>query len=156
MSVIPWQQAVRLIFLDRVQVLASYEDRQIHSPTLEMNVPALVVTNEFMKYKKSVRFSRRAVYLRDLYTCAYCDEVFPDRELTLDHVVPQCMGGKTNWTNIVTACTKCNHAKGSKIIQPNRLPFKPEYWHIVGNSLKHQNFHIRHDSWKPYLEAGSY
>ena len=151
LSAIPWQQAIRLSFLDKISVLEHYEDRDIHSPSQTFKMPALAVTREFMKYNQTVKFSRKAVYLRDLYTCGYCDEVFADKDLTLDHVVPQSRGGKTSWTNITTACVKCNHAKGNKQMLPNRMPFKPEYWHIVGNSMKNPSFQIKHPSWKPYL-----
>lgn len=153
LSVVPWQQSVKLAMLDRISILAVYDDWNVHSPSTTIAVPALAITREFLKYKNSVRFSRRAVYLRDLYQCQYCNEVFKDHELTLDHVVPLSRGGKTNWTNIVTACKSCNHRKGNRIMQPTRMPFKPEYWHIVGNSLKNPRFQIRHDSWRPFLEV---
>jgi 5-methylcytosine-specific restriction endonuclease McrA len=154
-SVIPWQQAVKLTVLGRINVLEHYSDWEVHSPSITIKVPALAITREFMKYKQRVCFSRRGVYLRDLYTCGYCDEVFPDSELTLDHVVPISKGGKTNWENIVTACKKCNFKKGDKIIQPNQLPYKPEYWYIVGNSIKNNRFQIRHESWRPFLQPKS-
>jgi hypothetical protein len=78
--------------------------------------------------------------------------VFHDKDLTLDHVVPASKGGKTSWENIVTACQDCNHRKSDKIMQPKRLPFKPEYWHIVGAILKNGHFNIRHPSWERYLD----
>jgi HNH endonuclease len=33
--------------------------------------------------------------------------------LTFDHVVPRSRGGKTVWTNILSACLRCNGQKGS-------------------------------------------
>jgi len=59
-----------------------------------------------------VRFSRENVYLRDGYRCQYCGHAVPAHELTLDHVVPRCEGGETNWTNVVAACGPCNRKKG--------------------------------------------
>ena len=152
LSVISWQQAVKLQTLDRVDVIEEYDDWEVHSPSITMRVPAVIVTREFMKYKKTVRFSRRGVYLRDLYTCQYCEDSFNDKDLTMDHVVPRSKGGKTNWENIVTACKPCNLRKGNKqIMQPIRLPFKPDVWHIVGNSMKNPRFHIKHPSWNQYI-----
>ena len=49
---------------------------------------------------------------RDLNICAYCGNKFQFRLLTNDHVVPRSRGGKHVWTNCVTACKKCNNAKG--------------------------------------------
>lgn len=151
LSTVSWQQAIKLSFLERINVIEHYEDWSVHSQHETFPVPALAVTREYMKYKKSVRFSRRAVYLRDLYTCQYCGEVFPDRDLTFDHVVPVSRGGRTNWENIVTACQTCNTKKSNKIMQPMRLPFKPEYWHIVGAIIKQGHFNIRHPSWHQYI-----
>lgn len=151
LSTISWQHAMKLSFMGRVQVIEEYKDWCVHSQHETFPVPAVVVTKEFQKYKKSVRFSRRAVYLRDLYTCQYCGDAFPDRDLTLDHVVPVCKGGKTTWENIVTACADCNTRKGHKIMHPMRLPYRPEYWHIVGTILERGRFDIRHPSWERYL-----
>jgi hypothetical protein len=36
-------------------------------------------------------------------------------------------------------------------MQPKRLPYKPEYWHIVGEIIKHGHFNIRHPSWNQYI-----
>ncbi len=153
LSAVPWQQAIKLSFMERITVIEYYDDWKVHSQHRAFPVPALAVTREYMKYKKSVRFSRRAVYLRDLYTCQYCNEVFPDRELTLDHVLPISKGGKTNWGNIVTACKTCNQKKGNRVMQPNRLPFKPEYWHIVSEIIKNGYFNVKHPSWNKYINV---
>ncbi|MFY0534895.1 HNH endonuclease [Nannocystis pusilla] len=61
-----------------------------------------------------VRFSRKNVYLRDNHRCQYCGVQYSDHELTLDHVVPRVDGGKTTWTNVVTACGACNRRKGGR------------------------------------------
>ena len=39
------------------------------------------------------------------------------------------------------------------MIQPRRMPFKPEYWHLINNNIEHLNFHIKHESWRPYIDA---
>ena len=56
--------------------------------------------------------------------CAYCG--VKDKELTLDHIHPKTKGGEDLATNIVPACRKCNHEKGSSIW---KIWFKqrPEY-----------------------------
>lgn len=55
--------------------------------------------------------TRERIYHRDGHRCVYCqvsiyDE--PEVELTLDHVVPQVLGGGNEVTNLVTACRSCN------------------------------------------------
>jgi len=48
------------------------------------------------------------VFLRDRFTCQYCGEPYPSHDLTFDHLVPRSRGGRTIWTNVVTACATCN------------------------------------------------
>jgi len=43
--------------------------------------------------------------------CAYCGS---EKNLTLDHIIPQCRGGKDIKTNVVCACKSCNLLKGYK------------------------------------------
>lgn len=152
LSTIKWSDAVKLVHLDRITVLEYYDDWEVHSPSVTMKVPALAVTREYMKYKKSVRFSRKNLFLRDLYRCQYCGETFDNHELTIDHVMPQSKGGKTTWENCVAACSRCNSNKADKHMLPLRLPFKPEMWHLIGNAAPHLPWKIKHESWKPYLE----
>lgn len=61
-----------------------------------------------------IRFSRRAVFQRDRYTCQYCQSVLRPEKLTIDHVLPRSRGGRTSWENCVAACVPCNLAKGSR------------------------------------------
>jgi 5-methylcytosine-specific restriction endonuclease McrA len=150
LSIINWQHAIKLYFLDRVTILESYPDWTIRSEHLEINVPSVCVTKEYFNYKKAVKFSRANLYLRDLYTCQYCDEVFDQKDLTIDHVLPRAAGGKTNFENTVSACKPCNHHKGSKIIKPLRMPYKPDYYSLV-NKWKDRDIHVKCDSWYQYL-----
>jgi len=57
---------------------------------------------------------RKAIYDRDNHTCAYCDNPVLDRNLTLDHVLPEELGGTHCHTNLVVACRSCNQSKGEK------------------------------------------
>ena len=41
LSLWPWQTAIKAIFLDRVDVIASY-DREVHSPNLDMKIPSVI------------------------------------------------------------------------------------------------------------------
>lgn len=56
----------------------------------------------------------RALFRRDHHVCAYCGSEFHESELTRDHVHPRSRGGKDIWTNVVTACRRCNHSKGDQ------------------------------------------
>jgi 5-methylcytosine-specific restriction endonuclease McrA len=150
LSVIGWQHAIKLMFLDRIEVLESYENRVVRSEKLTIYVPAVAMTKEYFNYKKGVKFSRHNLYLRDLYQCQYCADTFNVKDLTIDHVIPKVSGGGTNWENCVTACKSCNSKKGSKLQRPLRLPFKPSYYKLI-QTWKDRHFHVNHPSWYQYL-----
>jgi 5-methylcytosine-specific restriction endonuclease McrA len=59
-------------------------------------------------------FNRRTIYRRDNNTCQYCGIKMTNDELSLDHIVPKCQGGVTNWENIVVACLACNSRKAGR------------------------------------------
>ena len=43
--------------------------------------------------------------------CFYCEECFPARLLTMDHVVPLSKGGLSVKSNLVPCCKSCNSKK---------------------------------------------
>lgn len=59
---------------------------------------------------------RLAIYLRDGLACAYCGVGIETDgvRLTLDHVKPHSTGGNTDAANLVTACGRCNSARGAR------------------------------------------
>lgn len=61
-----------------------------------------------MAVTKRVRFE---VLRRDNYTCRYCHAT--DKKLTIDHVIPQALGGSDNPNNLVACCMDCNSGKTS-------------------------------------------
>jgi 5-methylcytosine-specific restriction protein A len=48
--------------------------------------------------------------------CAYCNQQFAAKELTMDHVVAVARGGKSQKGNVVPACKPCNNKK--KLMTP--------------------------------------
>lgn len=58
---------------------------------------------------------RLAIYLRDGLACAYCGEgIEAGAKLTLDHLTPHSHGGTNEAMNLVTACHRCNSARGNR------------------------------------------
>ena len=151
LSTLTWQESVKLVWLDRINVLEWHEDWQVHSPTLTMTVPSVIMTRDFVRQRTNTSLSRSNVYLRDNYICQYCKQMFSYKELTLDHVLPKSLGGKLTWTNTVTACKKCNNQKGSHThIKPYREPKQPDFYELVsGVSLKQVDYEI----WLKYLNT---
>lgn len=151
LSVIPWEEAIRYMVLEKAVVLEWHEDWIVHSARWETQVPAVIMLKEYMKKKTGVRFSKSNVFLRDGYKCVYCETPVGKREATLDHVLPTSHGGKTTFENCVTACGPCNANKGNnKKIVPKFKPTRPSYFQLV-EKRKKMPFDVAHESWKMYL-----
>jgi len=55
-----------------------------------------------------INCNKANVLKRDGYRCSYCGK---KTNLTVDHVVPQCEGGRLVWNNLVASCQSCNNMK---------------------------------------------
>lgn len=102
-----------------------------------------------------LKFNRDNVYARDLYICQYCEERFPSKLLTLDHVIPLSKGGTHTWENVVAACGPCNNKKGGRTpdqagMPLARLPFRPR--HLPKKSIDDSARDVP-QSWLIYLPA---
>ena len=139
-SVIGWQKAVRLLMLEKVEVIKEYEN-QLRSKYLTLRMPAVVrLLSAFRRPRKRVKFNRTNILARDRWKCQYCGQQFNMKELTYDHVVPRSRGGTTCWENIVTCCIFCNAKKGNKTPQEANLklkkrPTRPDWVPIFSISL---------------------
>ena len=49
---------------------------------------------------------------KEFSSCCYCGEIFPCKQLTIEHKVPICLGGTSDIENIDIACAPCNQARG--------------------------------------------
>ena len=108
-----------------------------------------------MPQSRNPAFTRFNVFLRDKFSCQYCGTRLPAADLTFDHVVPRCRGGRTNWFNVVAACGKCNLRKGSKLpadcgMHPLQEPREPNVWQLQENG-RHFPPNYLHHSWRDYL-----
>jgi 5-methylcytosine-specific restriction enzyme A len=43
--------------------------------------------------------------------CYFCKQIFPPKELTMDHLIPISRGGKSERFNLVPCCKECNTKK---------------------------------------------
>ncbi|MDE0305944.1 MAG: HNH endonuclease [Albidovulum sp.] len=151
LSLWSWQDSIKAAFLDRVDVVSEY-DRVVRSPSRAIRVPSVVVLRNYVKPAKSAAFTRFNLFLRDEFACQYCGE---QGELTFDHVVPRSKGGKTNWSNVVAACARCNHQKGARLISEcgfrlRRLPYEPSQMQLLNQGRKFPPNHL-HRSWVDFL-----
>ena len=151
LSLWSWQDAVKAAFMDRVEIVAEY-DCEVHSPSVSLKIPSVVVLKEYVKARKRVAFTRFNVFLRDEFSCQYCGK---KGELTFDHIVPRSSGGITSWENVVAACALCNMRKGSKSLRrtgmslrkPARAPMAEQ---LRNSGRKFPPNHL-HESWIDFL-----
>lgn len=77
---------------------------------------------DFSKMNTTPRLTNRTLFNRDQNLCAYCGQVFGPSQLTRDHVIPRSRGGQDVWTNVVTACSRCNCKKDSHTPEEAGMP----------------------------------
>lgn len=161
LSICTWQDAIKAIFLDRVDVIENY-DMEVSSPSVSLAVPCVIVLKRFVAPPTYPPFTRRNLLLRDMFTCQYCGEQSYKNgqklgaNLTLDHVYPKSKGGPKSWENIVAACANCNIKKADRTPKEasmplNFKPYQPTMRELWKNSLKLLLGHNIPDAWKTYL-----
>lgn len=151
LSLWPWQDAIKAAFLERVDIVAEYEE-VVRSPSMVIRIPSVVVLKDYVKPQKRVAFTRFNLFLRDEFRCQYCGA---RGDLTFDHVVPRARGGVTSWRNVVAACSKCNLAKGSKSLRQagmalRKPPRPPAAEELRNAGRKFPPDHL-HKSWIDFL-----
>jgi HNH endonuclease len=57
---------------------------------------------------------QQKVWAADKFRCMYCLGDMGKVMMTIDHFVPLELGGKNDVTNYLSACKRCNKAKGSR------------------------------------------
>jgi 5-methylcytosine-specific restriction endonuclease McrA len=151
LSLWSWQDAIKAVFLERVNIVAEYE-HQVSSPTFSMKLPSVVSLKAYVKPSRHPAFTRFNVFLRDRFSCQYCG---CDRDLTFDHLVPRSRGGHTTWDNVVTACAPCNLRKGGQSpsearMWPAQMPYQPSVAALHNNGRLFPPNYL-HESWMDYL-----
>ena len=151
LSLWSWQEAIKAVFLDRVNIVSEYETI-VRSPSFEMRLPSVVSLKTYVKPAREPAFTRFNLFLRDRFSCQYCG----DRDdLTFDHLIPRSRGGQTTWENVVTACAPCNLRKGGHMpyeigMFPAHEPIRPAVSDLQRNGRLFPPNHL-HVSWMDYL-----
>ena len=69
--------------------------------------------------------NNQTLFRRDAYLCLYCGARFVYSLLSRDHVTPFSRGGKDTWSNVVSACRRCNNAKASRTPEQAGMQLSP-------------------------------
>lgn len=155
LKIISWEDAMHRIVTGDAEVIEE-TDKLIRSAYVEWKLPSVIRQLKRFRRKGKVQFSRINIYMRDGWTCQYCKERKPVKDLTFDHVLPRAQGGKTSWTNIVTACRPCNSDKedrtpeqaGMKLL---KRPEEPK-WLPIQMVIRMKNIP---EKWMTYLDERS-
>ncbi|HEY5643733.1 MAG TPA: HNH endonuclease [Woeseiaceae bacterium] len=103
--------------------------------------------------------NNRTLFKRDANLCLYCGMRYMTRDLTRDHITPVSQGGSDSWTNVATACRRCNNFKGGRTPEQARMqliavPFTPNYAeyiylkgrHVLADQMQYLLAHIPRSS----------
>lgn len=136
------RRALNLVMQGKAAILSTHPTAEIISANDIWPVPTQIC----LKYMVKARFSRATPVLtrarllvRDQYTCQYCgrhrSELRDGEFMTRDHVKPISKGGADTWTNVVTACNKCNNKKADYECNeidmfPRKTPYAPSVYEL--------------------------
>ena len=148
LCVVSTRRAVILVLKEKAEVVSS-TDRSLHSARVDIPEPSVIRLRYFVKvpYRARAALSRRAVFIRDGFSCQYCGAAAEN----IDHVVPRSRGGAHAWENVVASCRPCNSRKEDRLLpetgmQLRRRPSAPRElaWILVAVGG------VRPE-WEPYL-----
>jgi 5-methylcytosine-specific restriction endonuclease McrA len=154
LSLWSWQDSIKAVFLDRVNVVSEY-DVAVHSPSFELKLPSVISLKNFVPINRSPAFTRFNVFLRDYFTCQYCGINQSANDLTFDHVLPRSRGGRTTWQNVSAACSDCNLQKANRTPREAgmallRIPEKPTAYQLQDSGRAFLPNYL-HESWRDFL-----
>ncbi|WP_439488285.1 HNH endonuclease [Algoriphagus sp.] len=150
-AVVSPQKAIVLLLLQKANCLSVYEFLQIRTVSQSFDYPAVICLNRYINIPyRGVLLNRVNLFRRDRGECQYCGS---KKQLTIDHVVPRSKGGKSSWTNLTTACHRCNVVKGDKSPEESGMvlqtqPFKPSLAYFLAEYAEKQA-----EEWLPFLSA---
>jgi len=151
-SVCSIQRAFVLVFMNKVEMVQSFNGHKLHTVDKAYHIPAVVRLQKYIHVPyRGVELSRVNIFKRDNYACQYCGT---SRDLSIDHVIPRSRGGASNWKNLVTACKACNARKGDNTPEEANMPlaqkpFKPSYLMFLRDFSG-----FKYEEWKPFLSLG--
>ncbi len=121
-------RAINMVLADKATLILNGRG-VIHSVSQTFPLPSVIrLKNMIKRPRPVVKLTRKEIFRRDNYTCQYCGR--HTKNLTIDHVIPRRLGGKTHWKNVVAACARCNHLKGGQTpeqsgMYPRKKPIHP-------------------------------
>ena len=121
---IPWQEAACLYAREMVAWTAGAHNFALHGGCSRLTNSIVAVRGEFQRRHSRLvpPLNNAELFRRDQHLCLYCGKEHPAATLTRDHVIPLSRGGRDNWSNVVTACRRCNAHKGRRTTDEAGMP----------------------------------
>lgn len=106
--------------------------------------------------RHNLKYTKRAIYLRDRYTCQYCGKELAQSSVTIDHVMPLSRGGTNHFKNCVAACVKCNTKKSNKLPSEAGMKLLQEPWEPTSMDLLREHIRPLLNKFQEYLKNSLY
>lgn len=143
------RRAISLLGRGKAESLEITE-RELRSAYLSLPEPSVIRLVYLVKRPfHTRRLSRREIFIRDHFRCQYCGA--ETRQLTLDHVTPRSRGGDHSWTNVVSACSTCNHQKAGRTPREAHMRLLREPRAPRPNPFGFFHYGQVLDAWRPFL-----
>lgn len=115
LTVVTLARAVKLLLRGRAEAVSD-ERITVASAAETLAVPQVLRLKIYahVPHRRTPAWTRRGVFERDDFTCAYCGRRYAARDLTVDHLIPVSQGGASTWGNTVAACPRCNQRKADR------------------------------------------
>jgi 5-methylcytosine-specific restriction endonuclease McrA len=147
------QKAFILIYLDKAEMVHRSETGVLRSINHAFPVPSIIRLQRYVHVPyKGISLSRHNIMKRDAYQCLYCGST---KNLTLDHMIPKSRGGDSSWTNLVTACMRCNTRKGDRTPEEAGLILKQKPKRPSLAAFLVANAGTLDQTWQTYLKVKS-
>lgn len=141
--------SIRLLFLNKAEMLHDYPERKIRTVSRDFDYPSVIRLLRYIKIPyKSIVLTRHNIMKRDDYYCQYCGDT---HNLTIDHIMPGSRGGKDTWENLTTACNQCNVTKGDRTPDEAGMVLRQKPYRPVHITFFQSLIGVVQDDWKPYL-----
>ena len=143
------RRAIIMLGKGKAELLENHRG-QLRTVSAVIDAPSIIRLGYLVKRPFLPRkLSKKEIFLRDRFTCQYCNKKTQD--LTLDHVIPRKQHGTHTWNNVVAACTRCNLRKAGRtpveasmmLIKEPRPPDPNPYQILQNRSIL--------DEWRPYI-----
>lgn len=144
------RKALVLLFLTKADLIEARKDKLVHTVSQTFPYPSVIKLANYKRIPyRQIEISRKNIFKRDNNCCQYCGT--HTTALTIDHVLPKSRGGGDTWENLVTACFRCNNAKGN--LTPSEAgmklltqPSRPSYVMFLNKTIGSQE-----ETWRQFM-----